>query len=377
MDTITPAAERLFLGLALHHRESLRRVLREPVLIERCELLETLARYRVRRFGLAGFLRVTFREVGGGQCVLHVGTHAAADRFARRYDGSIPHTTIRIQESMIMKSHSALPVANGQPNNGSTRQSPRQSQNGELASEGDLLVQAVLLIANNAVEQAKRQLVGDIEAMGELVRGQCEQAVSGEIAELLRVEKTHEQSTARQFATVGESIQRFEDAASKTDRLVKDLAALAGDLKSELGKRAATLEDVVTQLTNSLRSLQVAHETLARQCRDHEKSVQQRLADISASQDQFREELGRTVEQRLQTEMWASANVANRLEQIELTLASNGAQADRLDLELRSLKDSVASLSDETDRALRHRKRGGLLSAIMSVFRRNDRARPS
>lgn len=374
MDTITPAAERLFLGLAVHHREPLRRALREPVLISRCGLIEQLARYRVRRFGLAGFLRVTFREVRGGQCVLHLGTHAAADRFARHYDGSIPPSTIPIEESMIMKSGSALSVANGEPNNGSPRQSPRQSQIGELASEADLLVQAVLLIANNAVEQAKRQLVGDIEAMGELVRGQCEQAVSGQIAELLRVQRTHEQSTARQFATVAESIQRFKDGASETDRLLKDLAALAGNLKSDLGKRAATLEDVVTQLTNSLRSLQQAQETLARQCQDHEKSVLQRLADMSASQDQFREELGRTVEQRLQTEIWASANVAHRLEQIELTLASNGAQADRLGLELRSLKESVASLSDGTDRTLRHRKRGSLLSAIASLFHRSDRS---
>lgn len=379
MDAITAKAERLFMALARHHQEPLLKALCKPVLLEQCELLTGLMQRRVKRFGLAGFLRVTFREVHGRKCILHVGTHSAADRFAKHYDGNIPNHIIPIEESIIMKPAQVVSNGNGHHKNGAAVPLPRQEVSRDLANEGDLLVQAIVLIADKAMDEKKRQLVGDIEAMGDLVRGQVEEAINAQIADLVRRQETFEQSMAQQFAQFADQTRRFEGEMAKKDQLAMDLGVQLGEMNVGLGNRVRAVKEEQAVLTKCLGQLQAAQEDWKLQCQENARKVEERLAELSGrlvQDSEFaneRDESLRVLEGRVQvmeTQLAHAQVTEQRLGQAEAAVRTIDARTEGLESGCRELAVSVAGLKSSLDQLSTPEAGRGFVSKILRLFRR-------
>ena len=373
MDAITPSGERVYEDLAPHHKAPLAKALANPILLEKCEQLHgILGKYRVMRFGLAGYLRVTFREIRGQRCVLHLGTHASADQFAKRYDGAIPDHIIPLEESTIMKSSQTPTNGTGHAKNGTTAPSQHQQAHRDIASEGDLLLQAIALVANKAMESTKKQLIGDIEAMGELVRGQLEGSITARLGEVVQRLERGEQSMGQQTADFAGQIQQLRGEIEIKAQLADALRAEVGSVTTSIDKRVHAAEAGIAGLAERIGQVQGAHEEFIQRSRAQDDKADQCLAGLltqlarTAEMMKERDEKLAALERQLQdveSRLLDSADVKRRLSQLEDRSTVTEISTKKLDSNVRDLTDSVAAQNSE------RAKGQSFLSTIQRFFR--------
>ena len=139
MRWMTPSVEKDIESLSAPLRPKVCRALSVPVEQGRCEKLKGHPRYGLSHFRITRSIRVTFRLVDGGACVLHVGTHSDFDCFGGHNTGIVPNRLARLQESTGMTKHTPHNVkiainamrtvkANGTGNRQSTGSDPFDSK---------------------------------------------------------------------------------------------------------------------------------------------------------------------------------------------------------------------------------------------------------
>lgn len=94
---ITSYAAKRLERLSGADRRRIEKAIGAPVHKGRCRLLNGMSGLRIFHFDASRSLRVTFRFLGGGACVLHAGTHPDFEKFVAGYVGDTTSRRFPVQ----------------------------------------------------------------------------------------------------------------------------------------------------------------------------------------------------------------------------------------------------------------------------------------
>jgi hypothetical protein len=346
MRLITRRAEREYGRLATADRRKVTEALRRSVLSGRCTPVKRLARFGVSHFDVNDSLRVSYRLVEGQACVLHIGTHAEFNKFARRYDGSLPREFLTIEESKAM---------NKRQSNGSksvnTSTAPavadiappaHATPAAALAGEAGQVVAAI----NALVGKLLGQVAGDIETMAELVRGQAtaeQQALADRLsAQQGQLEALKADTAGKIEALAGCVAEAQKDCLSCRDHVRSQLAELQERLATRVDEaitRAA--EERVAPLSEQVTRLAAEHGRLGDELARQSRALEQQRHGADSGLRALGERVG-------QVESHAHANAATTARH-EAALAALAQTAEALSTQVREATEELARLKASLD----------------------------
>lgn len=287
MRDISRGAEKQLERLTPLHRCRIVDALERPVQAKLCQQIHSCAKWNVSHFAV-GKLRVTFRVVNKRECVIHVGTHEAFDKFAAFYDGALPSERIPLEESTVMSQNKAAEPSQAQARAEVSELARAVSPTVDAGAH--LLTTAVIGIFESAIAPVKSELQGDIETMAELVRGQ----VSLEITQT--AERISQQELPARIerlqASVGNQLAELE---TKQGEMAAENAAQRSEientlrLSTETRSAADSLRDkLVTDVTPALETHQEQLDAMTAQLAAITQSVQQFQLSVEAVRSDFR-----------------------------------------------------------------------------------------
>lgn len=297
MEAITPSAEKQVKRLSPTGRSKVIAALTQAIPRERCELVTSLRQHRVFHFDTTDTIRVSYREVDGQTCVIHVGTHPEFDRFANCYRGTLPNRLIPIEESDVMKQNHKRPQTN---NPAVTAMIADGAPSPTTAREGaHLLSRAILSIFDKAFDGKKTRLDADIEARDQLLDeqlGRLKEQLAGQKNALQSLEQVITQQ-GRHFQTDFATLrQDFNIVKAESDSRVRDLEArlastavtLDNQVQARLGALTAEIVGSMTPLATRIDGLLEEHQTLLRQFSVRDQLAQEMAVALAASQEKSR-----------------------------------------------------------------------------------------
>ena len=306
---ITRDAEKLFNALAPDDQRRVARAIAQPPPRNRCELVTALAKERVFHFAVGESLRISFcQHPEGGNCIIHIGTHAEFDRFAKHYAGCNSTNVILLAESSIMAKTDTRPAAYG--------------QQAVLEKIGEMF-----------------QLLGD--GMREVIketRDGLRSEIQSELLEptresLRKLERTVEdltKKTSNEVAQIrGDSYKEVSQVAQRIDeaeKLCRDLASQTRNLQICLGQLEEGSKNALEKACNEIMD-QMAH--TAADLRGQMEAGLARLSDQHEAhrrkaEDQWQATSGRleAAESRLHEAAQQSQQAECRLQAIESRLGA-------------------------------------------------------
>ncbi|MCY2994765.1 MAG: hypothetical protein NTY19_43925 [Planctomycetota bacterium] len=322
MRWMTPSVEKDIESLSAPLRPKVCRALSVPIEQGRCEKLKGHPRYGLSHFRITRSIRVTFRLVDGGACVLHVGTHSDFDCFAEHHKGIVPNRLVPIKESTVMTKYTPqndkTPVngkgvvnGNGVGNRKSAVGDPVDSKTDTAvdAEAAGMLMQAIVSIVHKAHENEARRLDDDI--LGAVVLAESQK-------------------------------ERLNDQENATKTLQDNLVSRGLELRDRLNNQDKVISEVVERLQAGIGAIRCDMEASAKQ-RPHE-------AELAACT----ERLNRMEEATTMTESAVSALAAK----IDVALE----MAAGLDRRLTRVTEAI-------DRLVAEREECSLTARLARVFR--------
>lgn len=220
---ITKNAEKTLAALAVPDRRRVTEKLIQPVQGSRFKPVGCATKYGVVRFNVSRSLRVTCRHTNGNMCVLHVGTHPEADRWAANYNGHMPQQLIRICDSKVVRMCPAVVVTSGKQCADAKTVQELRVETSDFATAvvepGDLqqIGSAFLTMCGKLLKVEQRRTEQQLFDMEEMLREERETALSAyevheeeERATLRALEEHWGQKTqdlSRRIVNINKSLQ--------------------------------------------------------------------------------------------------------------------------------------------------------------------------
>jgi hypothetical protein len=246
----------------------------------RCTSVKNLQRYCVYHFDVNETVRVCFRLLGDGRAVvIHVGTHAEFNHFAKHYRGTLPRIT-PIQECELMKA-----TRNGKfdlATDTDTRPSPGNGQGPRTrAAWAETLTWAIQEAVNHGLAAEGQRRSEDIDTLTELIRTETAGRIKPLADKITALVETVNSTTTSLRREVSEAVDRSAQLSMAESR------HWSGQFAARLAEQQSAI-DALAESSRQMPCLQkdvLACEghlvDLAASVKKLEDSIESRVADSS------------------------------------------------------------------------------------------------
>ncbi len=236
----------------------------KPLPRRRCELVESLAQYRIYHFRASKTLRVSYRPTDKGLCIVHVGKHSEFDRFARHFAGQPPIHLVPLQESVVMKNNQQF------AKNNAVKSTPAQSNVAPATpvtgDEEFMLLESLRDLISKAVTPRQEALASDWGTRLDDVRKEMEQRSQ-------------------------ESCQRLAQHDARLNGLGNECRAKLADLGRQMGETCRSQQDLAAKFAQSRTDLDGRCEAQSRALEEVHSETARRADQANAAWSEMEKRL--------------------------------------------------------------------------------------